>query len=125
MKRSTECSTSPVRPPTTTRKLTTTQNSIDHLLELLHWKRPDCLGGWLRLEDARLLGERIHSLARSSRWLLLQLQIECAAKLEFATCLQLLRSNGNDTLDGTPDILGLQACLLGNGTVCTCSRHHT
>merc|ERR1719235_1156071 len=109
MKRSTECSTSPVRPPTTTRKLTTTQNSIDHLLELLHWKRPDCLGSWLRLEDARLLGERIHSLARSSRWLLLELQIKRTAKLEFAACFQLQSGNGNDTLDGTLHILGLQA----------------
>merc|ERR1712046_560061 len=101
------------------------RNSVDHLLELLHWKRPHRLGGWFRLEDTRLLSERVHSLSRRCCWLLLQLQVECTTKLELAACLQLLRSHCNNTLDGALHILGFQSRFLCDGTVRTSCRQNT
>merc|ERR1719387_2534833 len=37
--------------------------SVDQFLEFLHWERLHGLGRWLGLEDAWLLGERIHTFA--------------------------------------------------------------
>merc|ERR1712216_381306 len=73
------------------------RSSIHHFLEFLHGKCLNCLGGWLRLEDARLLGEGVHPLLRCPRWLLLELQVQGATKLEFPASLQLLRCHSNDT----------------------------
>ena len=39
-------------------------NSVDHLLQALHWEGFHGLGGWLRLEDARLFREGVHTFAR-------------------------------------------------------------
>merc|ERR1712087_79632 len=62
--------------------------SIHHLLQLLHCQCAHGLGGGLGLEDARLLGEGVHSLASWGRRLLLELQVEAAANFKRAVLLQ-------------------------------------
>ena len=47
-------------------------NSIDHFLELLHGQEVNSLARWLGLEDARLLGEWVGTLASRPGWLLLE-----------------------------------------------------
>ena len=44
--------------------------SIDHLLKLLHGESPHRLAGWLRLEDAWLFREWVHSFPGWRRWLI-------------------------------------------------------
>merc|ERR1719238_1040556 len=106
----------PVRPPTGTTMRLKTTCSIDHLLQLLHGQGTDSLGGWLCLEDAWLLGERVDSLAGWAGWLLLELQVQATANLESTILLQLRSSQLHIIGDDGLHILWLEAGLLGNGT---------
>merc|ERR1712014_353899 len=69
--------------------------SVDHLLELLHRQRAHRLGSRLCLENARLFRKGIDALTRGLRWLLLQLHVESAAKLELSDRFQLLCCKGD------------------------------
>ena len=83
-----------MRPPTRPaehwkgiRKIGCINNSVDHLLELLHWEHTHGLAGWLGLEDTWLFGEGVHPLASFGGRLLLQLRVERSAELELDRCL--------------------------------------
>ena len=46
-------------------EIQTSEDSVQSLVQLLHGKCPHCLGGWLGLEDARLLGAWIAQTTRT------------------------------------------------------------
>merc|ERR1719460_393801 len=99
--------------------------SVDHLLELLHWEGPDRFACWLRLENAWLFGEWIHTFASRAGRLFLELQVQRTSELERAVLLQLFRRDGDDTLDDGLHVLGLQSARLGDGTVSLRCGHDT
>merc|ERR1719446_1840352 len=87
---------------------------VNHFLELLHRQRADRLKSRLGLENAQLFREGIDALARSLRWLLLQLHVEGASELELTALLQLRGCKSDHGLGDLLDLAGLQASLLSN-----------
>ena len=74
---------SSARPPTKASWMCgASENSVQSLLQLLHGKCPQSVGGWIWFEHARLLGEGVDALLCWSSGLLLQLQIQHACKYE-------------------------------------------
>ena len=57
--------------------------SVYEFLELLHGESTDRLARWLRLEDARLLGEGVHALASWPGGFLLELHVPNASFLNY------------------------------------------
>merc|ERR1719454_1318183 len=88
--------------------------SIDGLLQFLHWKAPHCLACWLGLEDAWLLGERVHSLASRPGRFLLELHVEDTSQLELAILLQLAGCQVNVAGDDGFHLLWLELGTLSN-----------
>merc|ERR1712226_756405 len=102
-----------VRPPTTSSPVDCFRNCCpqlhsEHKLELLHWQASHSLGGWLCLEDTRLLGEWVHTLACRSGWLLLQLHVQAACQLEATILLELGRSKIEEACHDCSNLLGFQ-----------------
>jgi hypothetical protein len=97
--------------------------SIDSCFQFLHGQSPDRLRSWLRFENARLLGERIHALASRLRGLLLQLQVKHARNLKSPVLLQLIRANAHVALHDSLHVLALQASGLRNRRI-DCGRRH-
>merc|ERR1719183_2683139 len=91
------------------------ESSIQSLLQLLHGKCPDSLGGRLGLEHARFLGERVDALLCWRCWLLLQLQVQHACKLEISVLLDFARGNTEEGIDDSFHLLVLQTIGLRNG----------
>merc|ERR1719378_1880963 len=111
-----EFNESSVRPPTETPMKANRKNcSVHHLLQLLHGQSTDSLGGWLRLEHAWLLGERVDALASRSSRLLLELQVQAAAKFEGTVLLQLGSGQLHVVGDDGLHVLALHPSLLSNG----------
>merc|ERR1712227_128319 len=90
------------------------ENLIHHLLQLLHWQCPHGLRRWLGLENARFFREWVHSFPGWRRWLLLELKVERSSKLECAVFLQLTRSNRNDALHDSVDLVAQIAKMVVN-----------
>merc|ERR1712048_1026069 len=101
----------PVRPPTMSPSpfdSFSMRNSIDCLLQLLHWQHTNGLACWLGLEDTWLLCEWIDSLACRLCGLLLQLHVEDTTKLEASVLLQLAGSQLHIACDDCLHLLRLQ-----------------
>merc|ERR1719311_1574831 len=100
---------SSVRPPTKASCMCqSSEYSVQCLLQFLHGKCPHRLGGWLGLENARLLGEWVDALLGWSGWLLLQLQVQHACELEVAVLLDLTGGNAEESVDDSLHLLVLQ-----------------
>merc|ERR1719230_288490 len=90
-------------------------HNSEHHLQLLHWQAADSLGSRLGLEDARLLGEGVHTLACCCGWLLLQLHVQATSKLEGTVLLQLGCGQVHQSCNHCPDLLWFE---LGSGCNC-------
>merc|ERR1719240_2418474 len=79
-------------------------DSVDGLLQLLHWQHTHGLAGW-------------------ASWLLLQLHVQDTTKLELAVLLELGCRELEVGADGALHLLWLQLSGLGNlGKGCSCSQ---
>merc|ERR1712048_425274 len=97
--------------------------SVDHLLQLLHGQALDGFGGWLCLEDARLLGERVHTFASWCCRLLLELHVQDTTKLEASVLLHLICSQLHVGCNNCLDLARLQLlCLCNLGISCGLSQ---
>merc|ERR1719408_737492 len=113
----------PVRPPTPSQEsnhfFTAFVSSVDCLLQLLHWQAAHCLACRLGFEDARLLGERIDSLACWSCRLLLQFHVEDTTQFETAILLQFTCCQIQVSCDDSFNLFWLQFSRLCNSSKCT------
>ena len=97
---------SSARPPTEASWMCgASENSVQSLLQLLHGKCPQSLGGWIWFEHARLLGEGVDALLCWSSGLLLQLQHAC--KFEVSVLLDFVGCHAKERFDDTLHLLVL------------------
>merc|ERR1711976_808756 len=89
-------------------------HSIQSFLQFLHGECLHCLRGWLGLEDARFLCERVDALLGWSGGLLLQLQVQESCQLEISVLLDLSSCHREESINDALHLLRFQSSCLRN-----------